>query len=253
MRLQSDPMPVYSPGKCERMSPSFLRLMVLGVCLLELQPVPVFAFQEPPAVPFRVLQTELTQMDQGTPAYIHTPYAIGIGYLLPSGQEIVTARHNIVKPSGDLEMNVGVGVPQPPLDNIVESTATPVAQDPARDLVLLRLTHELPARKTPALPVAPAGSPVTPLPTSVTPAATTTSEAGRAPNRRSAVRSARLHRQRTAHRLDLLMHGRPATAKNGPALRVVWDGPIPKRAAAPVTAAVVRKPGLHVVQDGPLH
>ena len=235
------------------MASTLPRLILLGAMLLELYLPQLSALQGAPEVPVRVLQTELTEMDQGTPAFIHTSYATGIGYLLPSGQEVVTARHNVLKPSGDLEMHIGVGVPRPPLDNIEEGTGTPVAQDPSRDLVVLRLAHAMPT-PSPANLSAKAVPPLCPsISTGPMPLASTHGVPAHAESRRTAVRAMQLRRQRNARRLELVMHGRPSTVKNGPALRVVWDGPIVKHGAEPVTTAMVRRPGLRIVRDGPLH
>ena len=227
-----------------QMRPSLLNLLLLAA-VSGLGPLPAFASESASAVPVLSLEAELTQMDKGTPVFIHTPYAAGIGYLLPSGREVVTARHNVMRPSGDMEMEIEVGVPRAPLDNIEEGTGTPVAQDPARDLVVLRLAQTVHAAASPSASSASSGVPMKRCAGQI-------DHAVRASARRSILRAARLRRQRHARRLELVMHSKPLRIKNGPALRVVWDGPAAKPAPRVVTTAMVRRPRLRVVQDGPL-
>ena len=116
----------------------FLYVAVL-LCAL-----PVCAQSGPvsPQVPTRSLLSEMDQAEQGTEAYIHTQFATGTGFLLHDQGEIVAARHNVLTPAGEIAPEIGVGVPEPPLNNIMEARSVAVAQDPVHDLVLLRITGQ---------------------------------------------------------------------------------------------------------------
>ena len=93
-------------------------------------------------VPTRPLLEEMTRAESGSSAYIHTHYGTGTGLLLQTEGEVVTARHNVLTPDGRIAAEIGVGVPEPPLNNIMEARSVAVAQDPVHDLVLLRITGE---------------------------------------------------------------------------------------------------------------
>lgn len=130
------------------MSPRWFAPLLLLGCL----PVPA---QTPAAnrlVPLRPLASEVARATEGAAAYIHTGFATGTGLLLPNGVEVVAARHTVLTPGGEIASQIGVGVPQAPLNNIVECNSVAEAQDPVRDLVLLRITSEAGAVSDPSSP-----------------------------------------------------------------------------------------------------
>ena len=118
------------------------RLFFPAVVLLSSLPVYAQTAANSAAVPTRSLLDEMTQAESGSSAYIHTHYGTGTGLLLDSEGEVVTARHNVLTPDGRIAAEIGVGVPEPPLNNIMEARSVAVAQDPVHDLVLLRITGE---------------------------------------------------------------------------------------------------------------
>ena len=121
---------------------SVRRLFFPAVVLLGSLPVCAQTAPNPAAVPTRPLLEEMTRAESGSSAYIHTHYGTGTGLLLQTEGEVVTARHNVLTPDGRIAAEIGVGVPEPPLNNIMEARSVAVAQDPVHDLVLLRITGE---------------------------------------------------------------------------------------------------------------
>ena len=215
-----------------------LRWLLLCVVL---PAVPLHAAQLPDTVPARSLAAEYGSMDGGKPAFVHTPYATETGFLLAGMKEVLIARHNVLTPSGELAASLSVGVAEPPLGNLVEVNAVPVAQDLARDLVLLRLA--------PGEPSSPSADPVLKLLEHAALPCDAAAAAQPAP-RRAAVRAhRRVRRERRPSEL-------PTVAQTGGAsLRVVWDGPAhaaPVPTAATATTAMERRPALRIVRDGPL-
>ena len=214
-----------------------LRKVLSGAVLLTVLPL-LHAAQLPAAVPVRSLAAEYSSMEAGRPAFVHTPYATGTGFLLSGSAEVLTARHTLLTPSGALSENIGIGVSEPPLDNLVEANAVPVAQDLSRDLVLLRLLPDehTSAEKNPALKLPDHAA--LPPPVVIT---------GQAVPRKVAVRVRRKPRVRRERPPT------PAQAKSSAPIHVVWDGPAVHAAApSPAVTAMVHKPTLHIVQDGPL-
>ncbi len=96
-------------------------------------------------LPSRSLLPELATAEQGgVSASVHTPYALTNGLLVARGM-VVSARHSVMKPGGGgLAEEIGVGYARPPLDNVTESRSAAIAEDPAHDLILLRLLDESP-------------------------------------------------------------------------------------------------------------
>ena len=92
--------------------------------------------------PRRDLAPEAAELALGTAAYVHTDYSAGAGMLLPGRTEVLVARHIVLAPDGSVAQQVGVGLPRPPLNNIVEVPTTVEAQDPFLDLVLLRVADK---------------------------------------------------------------------------------------------------------------
>ncbi len=118
------------------------RLFFPALVLLGSLPVCAQTAPNPATVPTRPLLEEMTRAEAGSSAYIHTHYGTGTGLLLQTEGEVVTARHNVLTPDGRIAAEIGVGVPEPPLNNIMEARSVAVAQDPVHDLVLLRITGE---------------------------------------------------------------------------------------------------------------
>ncbi len=173
-------------------------------------------------VPIRSLQAEMARAEQGSAAYIHTQFATGTGLVLRG--EVVTARHNVLTPGGEIAAEIGVGVPEPPLNNIIETLSVAIAQDPVHDLVLLRITGEatLPAAARPeaaesARSELPAIAPCQPIPL---PAEVSQTRAVR-------VRHAGRKRSMAAVHLRSASLSRPQTSARPHAqLHIVWDGPL---------------------------
>ncbi len=105
------------------------------------------------AVPDQSLLAKLgtaSNEQAGVAAYIHTPFKKGLGVLAAGNNEVITARHNVLAPSGELADRILVGVSQPSSLTLLELPSTVVAQDLAHDLVLLRLDGHAPAPGAPA-------------------------------------------------------------------------------------------------------
>ncbi len=110
-------------------------LLILGASAALAQSLPGGA-----VVPVQSLAQVMTEATtEGTNAFVHTHYGTTSGLLLLSGDRVLAARHAVLTPSGDLADEITVGIPQMPLNNVVQVHATPVAQDKTRDLVLLSL------------------------------------------------------------------------------------------------------------------
>ena len=107
-----------------------------------------------PSIPTRSLLPEMDRAAEGTHAFIHTDFGTGSGFLLRAEQEVLVARHTVLTPEGEIANTIGVGILQPPLNNVMELHAMAIAQDPVHDLVLLRIDDA--ARENAALP---AGAP----------------------------------------------------------------------------------------------
>ncbi len=173
-------------------------------------------------VPTRSLQAEMARVGQGSAAYIHTQFATGTGLVLRG--EVMTARHNVLTPDGQIAAEIGVGVPVPPLNNITETRSVAIAQDPVHDLVLLRITGEA-ALPGPSQPVGaeaakselPAIAPCEPGPLS----------AEATPARTVRARHAVRRRRASAAHLRSAALARPQSGAKAPArLRIVLDGPL---------------------------
>ncbi len=152
----------------------------------------------------------------GAAAYIHTGFATGTGLLLPNGAEVVAARHTVLTPGGEIAPQIGVGVPQAPLNNIVECNSVAEAQDPVRDLVLLRITSEAGTVADPSSPEKADAAPCLPaagLPVSAAAAGKPRTES------RAGIHKKRKRSRPVSHE-DLAPHGTP-----GIPLHIVTDGP----------------------------
>ncbi len=202
-------------------------------------------------VPTRDLAAAVAEMKQSAPAYIHTHFATGAGFVLQSGDQVVTARHNLLTPTGELATEVGVGLPQPPLNNIVERRATPVAQDPAEDLVLLRLTGGAVQQVSPSTPAFQAVTKIAAVAPCDSSAAL---RLPRDPHELQLVR-ARLRPASNVHEVRVPpVKAKLANHTSTPAVtRIVWDGPATANAPrAAVHKAPAAQARLHIVWDGPL-
>ncbi len=232
----------------------------LAVGLLLGLPLRAVPSQTEPTVPVRSLAVELAGVEEGTPAYIHTHYGTGIGVLLPSRKEVVTARHNVLTPSGSVAEEIAVGIAQMPLHNVVEVRVVAVAQDPEKDLVLLRPVQGLfppavqqePSRHPPA----DCGSAGTPAPC---PPLTDSSPGKRdgTPKREIRVKASIVREKHEGRAIPrpaarAAEHRTGAGASQPVTVHVVQDGPVARKrtipSPAPHNAAVKRR----VVEDGPL-
>ncbi len=110
-------------------------------------------------LPSRSLLPELAAAEQaGVAASVHTQYALASG-LLVGRDMVLAARHSVMKPgAGGFAEEIGVGYARPPLDNIMESRSVTVAEDPAHDLILLKLLNEPAAPADKRDRVAPCGT-----------------------------------------------------------------------------------------------
>lgn len=106
-------------------------------------PLAFFTALQAQEIPSRSLLPELAAAEQGgLAASVHTQYALANGLFVARGV-VLAARHSVMKPgNGALAEEIGVGYTRPPLDNVTESRSVTVAEDPAHDLVLLRLLNE---------------------------------------------------------------------------------------------------------------
>ncbi len=214
--------------------------------LLSLAPRAAALPQPEPPVPMRSLAAELAQVEQGTAVYIHTHYGTGMGVLLSSQEGVVTARHNILTPSGSFADDIAVGIAQMPLHNIIEVRVLAAAQDPTQDLVLLRPVQGLfpPAEQQPeSTPPAPPTSAPPPETQDRPPSGPVRVKERAAPQKRAKPHARPV---RTARKQKAKAVAHPAD------LHVVWDGPSAQGKTAPGArhdVAVKRR----VVEDGPLH
>lgn len=113
-------------------SASLLAGVLVAPCLLD------SAVAQMP-VPVRALGTEWLEARHGSIAFVRTDYGVGSGLVMPSGDAVLTARHMVISADGKLSDDVKVGMPQQPLQNVLQSHVKVIAQDPQRDLALLSL------------------------------------------------------------------------------------------------------------------
>lgn len=196
-------------------------------CLLSLLMLPLAlpgAAQSGPApsqkltVPDQSLLAELSSVSKeqaGVAAYIHTPFKKGLGVLAAGNNEVITARHNVLAPSGELADSILVGVSQPSSLTLLELPSTVVAQDLAHDLVLLRLNGHAPAAGTAAGAGIPRAA-ADPAPAAAS--STRTSSPARRRTHHAGGRARGAHSRHHASTAD--------AATSGPKLHIVYDGPV---------------------------
>ena len=216
--------------------------------------------QSGPAVPVRSLAGELAGADEDTAVYIHTYYATGVGVLLSSRDGVVTARHNVLTPSGSFADEIAVGIAQMPLHNIVEVRVAAAAQDPAQDLVLLRpvqgafpaATQQASSPHTPAECALPGAAAPCPPPSDSAP-----NKRDSTPRKEIQVKAGMVRTRQTKRARP---HPAPRAAEEQTragvaqpvAIHVVRDGPIAKKATTAPTAPHSLAAKRRVVEDGPL-
>jgi hypothetical protein len=220
-------------------------------------------------VPIRPLLSELAQAKEGTAATIHTHFSIGAGLFLGS-DKLVAARHNVLTPGGKIADEIGVGFAQLPLNNIVESRSTAIAQDPNHDLVLLRIVSGAPApqavRERMQAP-APCES-ARPVRSTRRVQQVRVSSPSPAPAMARGVRQRDFPSETAGERSPVLRptlareplsvaHPHAHATAHAP-LHIVLDGPLvpvrmPSRAAAHEQLTTASRTQLHVVWDGPLN
>lgn len=176
-------------------------------------------------VPSRSLLPRMADVTNANIAYVRTDFAIGPAYYFSDTGEVLAALHTILSPSGELPAHVSVGIPQSTLDNILQTQATPIADDVRNDLVLLRISGFIPASAS-APPTTDQDVP------SVAPPCASEAVLAARHRKRSPGRETPHH----ALRRPALYHAaRNSTAslysmrRNSIPVHVVWDGPLPRK------------------------